>query len=72
MWRFLYRPNSPSHAGRTPWMVDCLAGGTITTVWDAEVTAIAETLRRCKGGRLLILSDSKAAIAAIVKAGKRG
>ena len=41
-------------------------------MWDAEVTAIAETLRRSKGERLLILSDSKAAIAAIVKAGKRG
>ena len=36
------------------------------------MTAIAETLRRSKGERLLILSDSKAAIAAIVKAGKRG
>ena len=36
------------------------------------MTAIAETLRRSKGKRLLILSDSKAAIAAVVKAGRRG
>ena len=36
------------------------------------MTAIAETLRRSKGGRLLILSDCKAAIAAIIKVGKRG
>ena len=34
----------------------------ITTVWDAEVTAIAETLRRFKGGRLLILTDYKETI----------
>ena len=41
---------------------------TFIAVWDVEVTAIAEKLRRCKVGRLLILSDSKAAIAVIVKA----
>ena len=43
--------------------------------WDLQqqyVTAIAETLKRSKGKRILILSDSKAAIAAVVKAGKRG
>ena len=40
--------------------------GTITTVWEAEVTAIADTLGRSKGERLLILSNSKAAIAVII------
>ncbi len=44
----------------------------ITTVWDAEVTPIAEALGRGKEERLLILSDSKAAIAVIIKAGKMG
>ena len=34
--------------------------------------AIAETFKCSKGKRLLILSDLKAAIAAIVKAGRRG
>ena len=33
---------------------------------------MAETLRLSKGKRLLILSDSQAAIAAVVKAGKKG
>ena len=42
------------------------------TVWDPEVTAIAETLKLNKGRRLLILSDSKAAIAAVIKAGRMG
>ena len=46
--------------------------GDAATVWDAEITAIAEMLKRSKGNRLLILSDSKAAIAAIVKAGTKG
>ncbi len=36
------------------------------------MTAIAETLKRSKGKRILILSDSKAAIAAVVTAGNRG
>ena len=45
--------------------------GDTATVWDAEVMAITETLKRSKGKRMLILSDSKAAIAAVVKAGKR-
>ena len=45
---------------------------TITTVWDSEVIAIAEILRRSQGERLLILSNSKAAIVAIIKAGKSG
>ena len=36
------------------------------------VTAIAKTLELCKGKRLLILSDSQAAIAALVKAGEKG
>ena len=40
--------------------------GNRATVWDAEVTAMAETLRLSKGKRLLILSDSQAAIAAVV------
>ena len=34
--------------------------------------AMAETLRLSKGKRLLILSDSQAAIAAAVKAGRKG
>ncbi len=46
--------------------------GTITMVLDSEVTAIAETLRRSERERLLILSYSKAAIEAMIKAGKRG
>ena len=46
--------------------------GLIATVWDAEVTAVAEVLRISKGMGLLILSDSQAAIAAIVKAGRKG
>ena len=45
--------------------------GSMATVWDAEVTVIAEVLQLSKGKRLLILSDSQAAIAAIVKAGRR-
>ena len=36
------------------------------------MTAIAKALELCKGKRLLILSDSQAAIAALVKAGKKG
>ena len=46
--------------------------GDTATVWDAEVTAIVETLKRSKGKRLFILRDSKAAIAAVVKGGKKG
>ena len=46
--------------------------GNKATVWDGEVTAIAKTLELSKGKRLLILSDSQAAIAAIVKAGRKG
>ncbi len=46
--------------------------GNRAKVWDAEVTAVAETLRLSKGKRLLILSDSRAAIAAVVKAGRKG
>ena len=45
---------------------------TIATVWDAEITAITETLKLSKGRRLLILSDSKAAITAVMKAGRMG
>ena len=41
--------------------------------WDAEVTAMAETLKLSKGKSLLTLCDSQAAIAAtVVKAGKEG
>ena len=36
------------------------------------MTAIAKTLELCKGKRLLILSDSQAAIAALGKAGRKG
>ena len=46
--------------------------GNRAKVWDAEVTAVAETLRLSKGKRLLILSDSQAAIAAVVKADRKG
>ena len=42
------------------------------TVWDAEITAIAKTLRLSKGKRPLMLSDSWAAISAVVKAGRKG
>ena len=44
--------------------------GDQAAVWDSEVTAIAETLRLSKGKRQLILSDSQAAIAAVIKAGR--
>ena len=46
--------------------------GDQATVWDAEVTAMAEMLRLSKSKRLLILSDSQAAITAVVKAGRKG
>ena len=42
------------------------------TVWDAEITAIAGVLKLSKGRRLLILSDSKAAFAAVTEVGKMG
>lgn len=42
----------------------------MATIWDAEITAIAQTLKLSKGRRLLTLSDSKAAIAVVIKAGR--
>ena len=45
--------------------------GDRANIWDAEVTAMTEKPRLSKGKRLLILSDSQAAIAA-VKAGRKG
>ena len=46
--------------------------GTRATVWDGEIEGIKEAIRHCTTGPILILSDSQAAIKAIVKAGKRG
>ena len=48
------------------------AVGTRATVWDGEIEGIKEAIRHCTAGPVLILSDSQAAIKAMVKAGKRG
>ena len=46
--------------------------GTGATVWDGEVAGIEDGIRNCPRGPVWILSDSKAAIAAVAKAGKMG
>ena len=48
--------------------------GDIATVWDGKVAGMAEGLARLLrgGGRVLILAGSRAAIAAVKKAGKTG
>ena len=47
--------------------------GDVATVWDGEVAGMAEGLARTQRERkVLILADSKAAIAAVRKAGKTG
>ena len=47
--------------------------GDITTVWDREILGIPGGLSRVREEKkVLILADSKAAIAAIQKAGRRG
>ena len=48
------------------------AVGTRATVWDGEIEGIKEAIRHYTAGPSLILSDSQAAIKAVVKAGKRG
>ena len=42
------------------------------TVWDVEVAGIEDGIRNCPRGTVWILSDSKAAIAAVVNAGRTG
>ena len=46
----------------------------MTTVWDGEVAGMAEGLASVQrnGRGILILADSKAAIAAVRKAGRTG
>ena len=46
--------------------------GRVTTVWDAEVTAIAEGPRRERRKNLPVLTDSRAAIVSIITAGRSG
>ena len=47
--------------------------GKLVTVWDGEVKAVAEALSAWdKSGKVIVLSDSQATIAAIKKAGKTG
>ena len=42
------------------------------TVWDGEVVGIEDRIRNCPRGPVWILSDSRAAIAAVVNAGRTG
>ena len=44
----------------------------IPRVWDGEVSEKEQAMELCPRGNLLIRSDSRAAIQAVVKAGKRG
>ena len=47
--------------------------GTVATVWGGEIAGMAEGLARVRqGGKVLILADSKAAIAAVRRAGRTG
>ena len=46
--------------------------GDVATVWDGEVAGVAGGLRKVQEKKVLILADSKAAIAAVKKAGKTG
>ena len=46
--------------------------GTGATVWDGEVAGIEDGIRNCPRGPVWILSDSKAAIAAVVNVGRTG
>lgn len=48
------------------------AVGTRAIIWDREIEGIKEAIRNGTHSRILILSDSQAAIKTIVKAGKRG
>ena len=51
---------------------DTLGPGKIVTAWDGEVAAIKGGLRATKQRKVLILSDSQAAVMAIKKAGRTG
>ena len=51
--------------------VEC-AVGEVATVWDGEVAGMAEGLARIQDGKILILAESQAAMAAVRKAGKTG
>ena len=46
--------------------------GTGATVWDGEVAGIEDGIRNCPRGLVWILSDSRAAIAALANAGRTG
>ena len=47
--------------------------GDLVTVWDGEVAGMAEGLASLpRGGRVLVLADSKVAISAVKKAGRTG
>ena len=47
--------------------------GKLATVWDGEVKTVAEALSAWdKSGKVIVLSDSQAAIAAIKKPGQTG
>ena len=42
------------------------------TIWDREIEGRKEAIRHCTAGPILILSDSEAAIKAMIMAVKRG
>ena len=47
--------------------------GDTATVWDGEITGVLEATKRFETGeQILLLADSKAAISAVRKAGKKG
>ena len=59
------------------WASEGVGGGSVAlgscaTVWDGEVAGIRQALRIMPEGDLLVLSDSKAAIQAVVKAARLG
>ena len=46
--------------------------GNVATVWDGEIAGMAGGLAKVRDKKVLILADSKAAIAAVKKAGRTG
>lgn len=46
--------------------------GTIAIVWDREMAEIQQALRMTLDMNLLVLTDSKAALASIVQVGQQG
>ena len=51
--------------------VECEIGD-VATVWDGEIAGMAGGLTEMRRERVLILADSKAAIAAVRRAGRAG